>query len=572
MRKSESRYQVLPHILPERKDWPIVKMSESMPALKQVWIEETVERLKAAHGNEIDAIIAKTIHLERIRVKTEAWKVDDPEEGKLWRKLQQSLAREALDSNTQEAEEVSEDLLTKIVTLYANEIAGNFQIPTYFFARKYLSLGFDRLLNAAGSRNLRRLYGRKLDMRDRIKSYGPLEHIRSLAQKGTLVLLPTHFSNLDSILIGWAVDILGLPAFSYGAGLNLFNSAILGHYMNRLGAYKVDRRKRNPIYLETLKSYSRLTVEDGVHSLFFPGGTRSRSGQVETKLKMGLLGTVVEAQRRVLQRGQDNKIFIVPLVLDYHIVLEAKSLIKQHLKKTGKESFIILDDEFASNKKILSFLWKIFSSSSEIQLSFGKPLDVLGNFVDEDGKSIGVNGEEIDLKDYFTSGNEIVAHRQREEQYTRRLADVVVERLYAENIILSSHVVAYTMFQLLQAFFNDLDLYGLLRLPDDEAYLPYQVFRSAIAKVQQELLELERNEQCKLSSKIKLDLDEFIADGLKQIGIYHAKNVLYRTDKHDLKTDDILLLYYYHNKLRGYDITERIDWRECVESVNQAAR
>lgn len=572
VRKSESRYQVLPHILPDRKQWPIVKLSESMPAFKQVWIEETVERLKAANGDDIDTVIAKTIHLERIRVKTEKWKVDDPEEGSLWRKMQQALARESLDRDSEEAEEASEDILTKIVTLYADEIAGNFQIPTYFFARKYLSLGFDRLLNAAGSRNLKRFYGRQLHMRDRVKAYGELDHIRELAKTGTIILLPTHFSNLDSILIGWAVDVLGLPAFSYGAGLNLFNSAILGHYMNRLGAYKVDRRKRNPIYLETLKSYSRLTVEDGVHSLFFPGGTRSRSGQIESKLKMGLLGTVIEAQRRMLQRGEDKKVYIVPLVLDYHIVLEAKSLIKQHLKQTGQESFIILDDEFGSNKTILSFLWKVFSGSSEIQLSFGKPLDVLGNFVDKEGNSIGVNGNTVDISDYFKTGDTIVAHQQREEQYTRRLADIVVERFHAENIILSSHVVAYTMFQLLNAFFNDLDLYGVLRLPDDETYLPYPVVRSAIAKVQQELFELERNGKCKLSSKIKLDLDELIADGLKQIGIYHAMSVLHRTDKNDLKTDDILLLYYYHNKLHGYGITEVIDWRACVENVNQAAR
>ena len=87
-------------------------------------------------------------------------------------------------------------------------------------------------------------------------------------------MVPTHFSNLDSILIGWVIHVLGLPPFIYGAGLNLFNIKILAYFMNSLGAYKVDRRKKNPIYLEALKSYSNLAIQEGAHSLFFPGGTR----------------------------------------------------------------------------------------------------------------------------------------------------------------------------------------------------------------------------------------------------------------------------------------------------------
>ena len=66
-------------------------------------------------------------------------------------------------------------------------------------------------------------------------------------------MVPTHFGNLDSILIGWVISALGLPAFIYGAGLNLFNIRIVAYFINSLGAYKVNRRKKNLLYLETLK-------------------------------------------------------------------------------------------------------------------------------------------------------------------------------------------------------------------------------------------------------------------------------------------------------------------------------
>src|SRR3546814_15272144 len=56
----------------------------------------------------------------------------------------------------------------------------------------------------------------------------------------------------------WVIHSLGLPAFIYGAGLNLFNRKIFAYFMNSLGAYKVDRRKKNLPYLETLKTYSTL--------------------------------------------------------------------------------------------------------------------------------------------------------------------------------------------------------------------------------------------------------------------------------------------------------------------------
>jgi glycerol-3-phosphate O-acyltransferase len=63
----------------------------------------------------------------------------------------------------------------------------------------------------------------------------------------------------------------------------------------------------------------------GCHSLFYPGGTRSRSGALEQQLKLGLLGTVFEAQQYNYQaQGRTaRKIFVVPVVLSYHCVLEA---------------------------------------------------------------------------------------------------------------------------------------------------------------------------------------------------------------------------------------------------------
>lgn len=60
---------------------------------------------------------------------------------------------------------------------------------------------------------------------------GEIDQLRLLSKDHTIVMVPTHSSNLDSILVGYMIDsITGLPAFSYGAGLNLYDSEFLVFY------------------------------------------------------------------------------------------------------------------------------------------------------------------------------------------------------------------------------------------------------------------------------------------------------------------------------------------------------
>lgn len=186
-----------------------------------------------------------------------------------------------------------------------------------------------------------------MQLYERIRLQGDVDHVRNMFQHGTVVILPTHLSNLDSIMIGYALDaVVGLPAFSYGAGLNLYESELFAFYMTRLGAYKVDRRKKNPVYLDSLKFMSQVMLERGTNSLFFPGGTRSRSGAIEKELKYGLLNSLLSAQRSIYESGRDQKIIVVPMIIGYHCTLEAQALINSHLKSTGKKNMLAVVKKF----------------------------------------------------------------------------------------------------------------------------------------------------------------------------------------------------------------------------------
>ena len=217
--------------------------------------------------------------------------------------------------------------------------------------------------------------------------------------------VPTHFSNLDSVIIGYALERIGLPAFTYGAGLNLFSIGVLNYFINNLGAYKVDRRKKNIIYLELLKNYSTVSLYHGANGLFFPGGTRSRSGALETSLKLGLLGTTIEAQRLLIEKAQGKnyrKVFILPCIFNYPFVLEASGLIEEYLKSTGKEKYLKENDEYSTSGRLLHFMFKFLFANSHMHISYGPLMDVLGNQVDDDGNSLDKHGRSVELSDYFT--------------------------------------------------------------------------------------------------------------------------------------------------------------------------
>lgn len=551
------------HVIPEIEDWPIYKLSQD----RRQFIEDIdrfiTERFMRLPTPQITDILSKTIYLERIRMKEEPWKVDPPNERQFWRKIRHQLLGQSLDRSEEEARRTNEELLQKIVHRYSEEIVGTFQKSTFLFARRFLTLFFTRLLNTAASRNWRRFWGSKYRLQDRLLVKGQVETIRALMKQGTVVIVPTHFSNLDSILIGYALDsFAGLPSFSYGAGLNLYNTGYTAYFMNRLGAYRVDRRKKNPIYLETLKGMSNLSIQRGVNSLFFPGGTRSRSGALEDKLKLGLLSTTVEAQRAIFQDGREEKVFICPLILGYHFVLEAQFLIDQHLKRMGKERYIQSRDEFYSFRKLTKFIWQFFSQENEITLSFGQPMDVLGNYVDAEGRSFDQYGNEIELKEYFYTNGQVEKNLQRESEYTKRLGERIVERYFKDNIVMTSHLVAFAAFQMVKNQNSRLDLYGILRLPADEYRFPMDTMRTVVGQLRRCLIDRAEAGDLKLSEQIMYDVDQLIEDGISRMGTYHIAKPLKFNKKRQIISESFKVLYFYHNRLMGYGLEQEVQWKQ----------
>lgn len=539
-------------------DWPVYRLSRNRKEFIEEVTNEALVRIKQLRPNprQLADELETTVYREQQRIKRNRWRVDPPDEPRFWAKIKEELSVSA-GASEEEIGKKADEILHRIVARYANEIAGNFKPSSYRLAREVVKFWFSRLLNGARVKKFGAFFRNQYTLRDKIHIVGKAKHLRRLARRGTVIMVPTHFSNLDSILIGWVIHSLGLPAFIYGAGLNLFNIKIFAYFMNSLGAYKVDRRKKNLPYLEALKTYSTLAIQKGAHSLFFPGGTRSRSGMIEKNLKRGLLSTAIEAQRNIyleMQPGEvPHKIFVVPVTLNYHFVLEAPDLIDDYLSIKGQDRYLQEADKYGS-WQLLQFLFKFFTKGSNISVSIGPGLDIMGNYVDAEGNSLDPEGRVIHTEDYFKTNGQISVDLQREDEYTRMLSQKIVKEYHRINRVFSSHLVAFVAFELFQKKYPKLDLFGLLRLPEEDQELDYELFRKSCQRVRREIMKLKKEGMINMATHMKSDIDAVIRHGLDNVGIFHLKRPLLLNKEGNIITRDFNTLYYYHNRLVGYEL------------------
>ena len=434
-------------------------------------------------------------------------------------------------------------VLHTIVTNMARDIAGNFDPRVYRFARK----AAPRLIG--GVMEPRRLTeglieGSPASLDRVLRVQGDLEQLRELQTRGTLVFVPTHSSNLDSIVLSQALEISGLSPVVYGAGKNLFTNPIISFFMHNLGAYRVDRRIRVSLYKHVLKLYSQVMIERGYHSLFFPGGTRSRSGMIERRLKLGLLGSGVEAFTTNRVRRVDRPVWFVPTTINYALVLEAETLIKDWLMEEGQARYIIEDDEFSQIDRWFAFFRKMVGMRGGCIIRFGEPIDPFGNRLGPLGGSVTPTGRSIDAGGYVEHRGTAVVDPARDAAYTRELGEVLGQRYEEDTVLMSTQVVAHVLFRDLVQSTPGMDLFARLRLRG-EVGLDVETLCRELGEARDRLLALERDGRVRTSEVVKEDSpQELLERALSFWNGYHDSTAARREGDRIIIGDPSLLLYY----------------------------
>jgi glycerol-3-phosphate O-acyltransferase len=520
---------------------------------------------KAGSTTSLEELVADSVYHERRRLKGGAGA-----EVAFWDEVGGGLGLSS--------ERELQGLLRRIVRRYADEICGRFDERVYDAVTRAGEPVMGLLLNAVSPRRVLQglpgLWGGAASLpgvERSIVAQGAVSELKRLRERGTIVLVPTHVSHMDSLAVGWALWHMGLPPFLYGAGLNLFTNPMLGFFLRNLGAYTVDRRKTDPLYKDVLKEYAQLTLENGYDNIFFPGGTRSRAGALERKLKLGLLGTGVTAYVRNLQRGAArDRVYIVPATLSFQLVLEAETLIDDFLQEVGKSRYIITDDESSKARRVADFLTQLFSLDSKIYFTVGRAMDPFGNDVDDAGESLDAQGRQVDPRRYVMRDGAVVQDAQRDGEFTREVGERLIAAYARDSVIQATHLTAHAALLLLRQRNPQTDLVRLLRAGgriDELGVL--DVYREVDRQLG-ELRGLAARGGVRLGPTLQTGTaDDVVAEGLRHFACYHTRAALTRRGDRLVPTDRALL-FYYSNRLEGFRLERALGLRPALSADHRS--
>ncbi|MEM6697910.1 MAG: hypothetical protein AAF599_05915, partial [Bacteroidota bacterium] len=111
---------------------------------------------------------------------------------------------------------------------------------------------------------------------------------------------------------------------------------------------------------------------------------------------------------------------------------------------------------------------------------------------------------------------------------------------------------------------ESLDLYGVLRLPNEDIVFSEDKLKQILNQLQQELFKMRDQDRIKLSEVIEKDIEAILKDGIKRLGSYHANLPLKINKKGEIISQSFPLLYYYHNRLTNYGLEKCVQWEELL--------
>ena len=189
-----------------------------------------------------------------------------------------------------------------------------------------------------------------------------LGDLAALGQRHPLVFLPSHKSNLDSLVLKYALYENGLPPNHTAGGINM-NFFPMGAIMRRTGIFFIRRSfKDNDVYKLVLRQYIDYLIEKRFPLEWYMEGTRSRSGKLMPP-RFGLLAYVVDAYRR----GKSDDVLLIPVSIAYDQIQDVAGYAAEERGGTKQpESF----------GWFLRFVRALRRQYGEIYIRFGEPLSL----------------------------------------------------------------------------------------------------------------------------------------------------------------------------------------------------
>ncbi|KAI8098984.1 putative acyltransferase [Halteromyces radiatus] len=196
-----------------------------------------------------------------------------------------------------------------------------------------------------------RLYHQGIHIKE--SEWVELKRVALIAQekKQSLILVPSHKSHIDYLVVSYLMFRLGLQIPHIVAGDNL-DLPIVGSVLKNAGAFYIRREWGDDLLYKTiLEEYTVTLLSEGMNFECFVEGTRSRLGKL-LQPKLGIIKIILEAM--INERFSDCH--IVPISIGYDKIIETSSYA----------------NELLGNPKEKESLWGIITNTRLLQLKWGR--------------------------------------------------------------------------------------------------------------------------------------------------------------------------------------------------------
>jgi len=152
-----------------------------------------------------------------------------------------------------------------------------------------------------------------------------INRIKSLSQKGPLILVPCHKSHIDYLILSLTLFNNNMPCPHVAAGRNLSFWPV-GPMFRGAGAFFIRRTysKGSVLYPSVFSEYIENLIKEGFNIEVFIEGGRSRTGKLIPP-KLGFLSILLNAYKN----GACDDLILVPIYIGYDQILEESSYINE---------------------------------------------------------------------------------------------------------------------------------------------------------------------------------------------------------------------------------------------------
>lgn len=190
-----------------------------------------------------------------------------------------------------------------------------------------------------------------------------LERVRDAARDASLVLLPSHKSHVDYLVLSDMLygNAMMPPLIAAGENLSFWP---IGPLLRRGGAFFIRRSFHgDSLYPTIVEAYLRKVLAEGFTLEFFLEGGRSRTGKALPP-KYGLLSMVADSATKLA----GTKVKLVPISIGYERIIEERSFVH----------------ELSGGEKHSENVGDLIKSSSVLRSKWGRLYVQFGDIIDFD--------------------------------------------------------------------------------------------------------------------------------------------------------------------------------------------